>query len=203
MSITTSSSLSFVDIFVIIILLLVLVLYLRKQYNEVEYVKSNYDGRTYLVRKLPDRQQASDLLARVNERLQLLVNHLVAKYGTDDNGSLGKSLQTLYQKYNPDAISEGGNEHGYTSYSINKGEKIVLCIRQKNTNAFVDINVIVYVAVHELAHIMTTEIGHTPLFWSNFKKILSEAIEIGIYQKQDFANAPQEYCGIRITSSVV
>lgn len=36
-------------------------------------------------------------------------------------------------------LSEGCSEYGYTSYSVKKGEEIVLCIRKSN-NYFVDIN---------------------------------------------------------------
>jgi hypothetical protein len=57
--------------------------------------------------------------------------------------------------------------------------------------------------VHELAHIMTTEIGHTPLFWSNFRFLLREAVDIGLYKKVDYFKEPSDYCGIKINSSVI
>jgi hypothetical protein len=60
-----------------------------------------------------------------------------------------------------------------------------------------------YPALHELGHIMTSEIGHTKMFWDNFKFILKEAIEIGIYKKIDFQENPTPYCGITIKSSVI
>jgi hypothetical protein len=86
---------------------------------------------------------------------------------------------------------------------VNKGEKIVLCLRQKNTNELVAKNVILYVTIHELAHLMTSEVGHTKTFWNNFKFILQEAVDIGIYNKTDYSKEPAKYCGIKITSSVI
>jgi hypothetical protein len=188
----------FLEIFIIFILVVIIISYVRRVYGEVDFVKSRVDNREYLVRHLPDRQEAADFLARVNIKLSKLVHHLVAKFGLDSN----KVVKQLYNNYNPDAFSEGGVELGYTSYSVNKGEKIVLCLRQKD-KTFVDENTLMYVAIHELGHLATDEVGHTKTFWDNFKWILQEAVAIGIYTKVDFDKDPQSYCGIKITSSVI
>jgi hypothetical protein len=58
-----------------------------------------------------------------------------------------------------------------------------------------------FVVLHELAHLSTESIGHTDEFWNNFRWILEEAINIGIYVKQDFKTENVEYCGMTITSS--
>lgn len=174
----------------------VVLMFVRNQYSEVEYVKSGVDNRVYLVRKFPDSQKAADFLAEINIRLSKLVKHMMAKH--PDN----KDVEQLYKNFNPDAVSEGSVDSGYTSYSVNKGEKLILCIRQRD-GSFVDKNIVMYVAIHELAHIMTSEIGHTPTFWSNFKILLNEAIAMGLYHKVDYNSKPQDYCGIKITNSVV
>ena len=192
-----SSSLTLLDVFVLVVLVAILLTYLRRHYGEVEFVKSSVDGRKYLVRKLDDKKKAADVLARVNVELTRLVEHMTDKYGTSD-----PRIRMLRANFNPDNVSEGGLEHGYTSYSINKGEKIVLCIRQ-NDNTFVSPNVLLYVSIHELAHLATKNVGHTASFWKNFKWLLNEAIAIGIYERTDYAENPQRYCGIRITSSVI
>ena len=171
-------------------------MFVQNHYGEVEYVKSNIDDRYYLVRKLHDRQEAADYLADVNKTLQKLVRHMMAMYPNDPD------VLQLYRNYNPEAISEGSPESGYTSYSVNKGEKIILCIRQTD-NSFVDKNVILYVAIHELGHIMTKDVGHTDRFWSNFRRLLKEAMGLGLYSKVNFNNKPEDYCGIKITTSVV
>ena len=191
-----AADLSLTDAIVIVIMVLIVLMFLRQRYGEVTYVRSEVDGRRYLVRKLPDSAAAADRLAQLNATLTEIVRHVTAKFpGRAD-------VQRLYANFDPDAVSEGGMEHGYTSYSVNKGEKIVMCIRQKD-NTFVAHNVLVYVATHELAHIMTREVGHTDTFWANFRFLLQQAVEIGQYKVQDFAKNPQPYCGIEITSSVV
>jgi aconitase B len=187
---------SFAELFVIFIMTIILVMYVQNHYNEVEYVVSKVDNKRYLVRKLPDKQEAADLLANINIGLVKVVQHMMAMHPNN------KDVIRLYENFNTESISEGSIESGYTSYSVNKGEKVILCIRQKN-NDFVDKNILLYVAIHELAHIMTEEVGHTDTFWANFRFLLNEAIQIGVYKKVDFNSRPEEYCGIQITSSVL
>ena len=195
----------FTDLFIAFVMGAIILLYIRSYYGEVAFVTSEKDGRRYLVRKLSDRQEAADMLARLNEKLTVLVQHVKAGASSGVKGATGVSpneAARLYENYDPEALSEGGTEIGYTSYSVNKGEKIVMCLRHKD-NTFVDENVLMYVAVHELGHLMTDEIGHTDLFWSNFRALLQDAIGLGLYTKVDFAASPESYCGIKITSSVV
>jgi hypothetical protein len=193
---------SFTELFIAFIMGLIILLYIKSYYGEVEYVHSKLDDRKYLVRKLPDRKDAADMLSRLNAKLTRLVQHVKAGGGKPGGGIDPADARRLYDNYNPDALSEGGTEVGYTSYSVNKGEKIVMCLRHRDTT-FVDENVLVYVAVHELGHLMTDEIGHTDRFWSNFRALLREAVSLGLYAKVDFAAKPVSYCGINITSSVI
>jgi len=188
---------SFLELFIVIIMVAIIFFYLKKYYGEVEYIKSTIDNRKYLVRKLPDRQEAADRLARVAKDCKTLIDHLKEKDG--DNPDIIR----LARNFNPENISEGSSESGYTSYSINKGEKVILCIRQKGSDELVDYNVLMYVTIHELAHLMTEEVGHTKMFWDNFRYILTEAVDIGLYTKVDYAKAPVKYCGIKITSSII
>lgn len=185
-----------VDIFIICIITVLLIFFIKNHYGEVEYVKSSIDDRYYLVRKFSDSQEAADYLAIINKKLIKLVRHMMAKY---ENSA---DVLQLYRNYNPDAISEGSVDSGYTSYSFNKGEKLILCIRQTDRQ-FVDKNVVMYVAIHELGHIMTKEIGHTDDFWKNFKFLLEEAIQLGVYEKVDFSDEPHDYCGIKISNSII
>jgi hypothetical protein len=186
---------SFVEILVIITLAVILILYTRQfVQGEVEYVKSTLDGRRYLVRSLPDKQQASDMLADINKDLISFINHLRTKFPNDEN------YQRLYQKFDPNEVSEGTPDSAYTSYTINKSH-LVICVRQTDYS-FVDKNVVMYPAIHELGHMACKEVGHTQMFWTIFKGMINEAMEIGLYKKMDFKGNPQPYCGIVISSHV-
>ena len=187
------------DVFLVLVMCAIIVMYVNNEpaaSTEVVMRTSEVDGRKYVVLKLPDAQEAADFLAVINGDLVELIHHLVSKYPDNED------IERLYENFDPSRVSEGSIESGYTSYSVNKGEKIILCIRQSD-GSFVDKNVLLYVAIHELAHIMTSEVGHTPVFWENFRFILSEAIDLGIYKKVDFDERPEDYCGIKISSSVV
>ena len=58
-----------------------------------------------------------------------------------------------------------------------------------------------FVATHEIAHIMTKSIGHKPEFWNNFKFLLETAKEIGVYSPEDYKKTPRSYCGMKITDN--
>lgn len=184
------------DIVVLVILIVILAFYLKKESGEVTYVTAARDGRRYLCLKLPDRQEAAERLAEVTGRMLRLVQHMMAIAPDDE------AVRRLYGNFDPDAIHEGSHTNGYTSFSVSKGESITLCIRQSD-DSFVDINTVTYVAIHELGHLMSATIGHDQSFWDNFKRLLTEAVQIGLYEKVDFASNPEPYCGIKITSSVV
>ncbi len=157
-------------------------------------VKSNVDNKEYVVQIKDDSLEAANLIAKIRERLVILMEHLEKSYGKNDN-----RIKQLKNNFRPDKLKEGVTTPGYTSYSINKGEQIVLCLR--NNDKLVDINTLFFVVLHEFAHLATESIGHTDEFWDNFRWILEEAINIGLYVKQDFKIKNLEYCGMSITSS--
>ena len=164
--------------------------------NDVKYVKSSVDNTEYLVRNTTDAQKAADTLANLRIKLTNVVNSLVEKYPNDERA------KRLKKRFNPYKISETAANSEHTSYSINKGEKIVFCLRHKGKNQDLhDNNTITFVALHELAHLMTKSIGHTKEFWDNFRFILKHSIQYGFYNKQDFRNNPVKYCGTNITDS--
>lgn len=115
---------------------------------------------------------------------------------------LKDNIERLVKNFNADAISENTPNSAHTSYSQNKGEKIVFCIRQKNDKEeIVKLNTLLFVAYHECSHIYTKSISHTPEFWNNFRLILRIAIDNGLYENVDYNNKSEEYCGINISDN--
>ncbi len=159
-------------------------------------VKSNIDNEEYTVQIKDDSKEAADLIANIKKKLILLLEHMQRTFGKDD-----KRVIQLTNNFRPNNIKEGVSKPGYTSYSINKGEQIVLCLRNKGSDDLVDMNTMMFVVLHEFAHLASVSIGHTEEFWDNFRWILEESMNIGIYTKQDFNKESVEYCGMDITSS--
>ena len=170
--------------------------YTRKALFDMSYVKSTVDDNSYLVRNLPDKLEAANRLAEVRSRILRLMTHF--KQSKTDNQIALDILKNF--DADPTRFSESTPDSSYTSFTLNKGEKIHVCLRQKNSSQdLVDVNILTFVTLHEVGHIGTREIGHTPLFWNNFAWILKQAEELGIYEFQNFAEQPVPYCGISIT----
>lgn len=160
-------------------------------------IRSNVDGRTYKVRDMPDKQEAADLLAKVRIRLEKLCSILEQKFA--DKPQVRRMTQNF--RADPDRFLEATPDAKHTSYSVNKGESIHLCLRQRQgaNESLVNENVMTFVGIHELAHTITQSIGHEPEFWNNFGWLLKEAEAAGLYQYQDFRAHPVAYCGVSIT----
>ena len=186
----------FVFYIIIAVISISLVLQYENFTNEITYTKSDIDGKPYLVRNLPDRKEAANLLANVKKRCVHLVRYLSLKFPNND------AVNRLLLKYNPESITESSKNSKYTSYSVNKGEKIVFCIRSRDEKEkLVDLNILMFVALHELSHVMTKSVGHTQEFWDNFKFLLQQAIDAKIYRHHDFRKKPVKYCGTEITDT--
>ncbi len=86
---------------------------------------------------------------------------------------------------------------GDKSYTENK-TAITLCIVNPATNKYYDINTLMYVALHELAHCITKADGkesHGDEFKQNFARLLHEAQAKRVYD--DRIPIPLTYCGIK------
>jgi hypothetical protein len=62
---------------------------------------------------------------------------------------------------------------GNKSYTINK-RKVYLCLKDED-DEYYDINMLTYVSLHEIAHCICDEIGHTSKFHKIFDDLLKEA----------------------------
>ena len=194
---STTFTILFAIVFAVAIFLL-LQLCSQSSSPDLVHVPSSLDQRQYLVRDMPDRVEAADLLARLRQRLMTL-NAMLEKHYPKD-----KRVQTLVSRFNPDAISEISSHANpkYTSYSVGKGKQIIFCLRSRdNGQKLISDQTLTFVAIHELAHVMTISVGHTEEFWENMRFLLANAIEWDLYSPVNYAKKPQPYCGLQITSS--
>lgn len=185
--------------FVLIILILVIIyrIYINSDTFQLKCIVSDVNGKKYCVREREKIEEAADRLAEVNEKLIKLVDYCIKTYPSDER------CKRLVAKFNSNKIVEILPTSEYTAYSENKGEKLAFCldVKKKETSNLIDLNTLTYVALHELAHIATVSIGHTPEFWDNYKFLLVNAENIGIYKPVDYKKQPQEYCGKSITDN--
>lgn len=184
-------------IIIIFIILIGLKLYYESDAFNLRCIVSTADGKKYCVRERTDIQKASNLLAQTTDKLSYLVDNMKARYINR------KNVQRLVENFNPTTIKETLPTSEYTAYSENKGEKLAFCLNKtKNNNEnLIDQNTLMFVAIHEIAHIMTLSVGHTEEFWQNFKFLLENAVELGIYEPIDYKKNPKNYCGMDITDN--
>lgn len=162
-------------------------------------VKSTVDGKVYKVRDMPDKQQAANLLATLRTKLVKLCDTLEKRY--PDKAQVKHMVQNF--RADPERFLEATPDSEHTSSTVNKGESIHMCLRQREgpDESLVNENVMMFVALHEFAHICTESIGHDSDFWNNFGWLLKEAEGMGLYRYTDFAAHPVSYCGVYITDS--
>lgn len=187
---------TFIIIVTIAVILVSIYMYYSTTFEEVTIVVSNVDKKEYLVQNKRDKLKAANLLAEMSNKLIKLVDYLVQKYPDNED------IERLHARFDANNITESSYKNKYTSYSVNKGEKIVFCLRSRDKQQkLIDINTLMFVALHEITHIMTKSIGHTEEFWRNFKFILQESVELGIYKRDEYSKNPKKYCGIMINHS--
>jgi predicted metal-dependent hydrolase len=147
--------------------------------------------------------KAVDLLIKLKNDLSTIAQKTLERAKDENNVEYIGYMQIINDRLNTVYIREVEKDSQYTSYSVNKGEELVFCLRNKQTHEFYDYNKILYVAVHEIAHIGCPEIGHTKLFFELNRYILETAQKLKMYDYVDYNNTPEEYCGIQIYTNVL
>ena len=183
-------------ILIAFVVVISLKIYSESDVYNLKCIISHVDGNTYCVRERAKIQLVADLLARVTEKMKKITRHLEKKYPKR------KNVQRLYKNFNPKSVKETLPTSKYTAYAENKGEKIAFCTTtERDNNQLIDENTLTFVALHELAHIMSKTIGHNTEFWNNFKFLLEHAVKIGIYKPVDYKNKNVTYCSMELTDN--
>jgi hypothetical protein len=160
------------------------------------------DGKTYEIQNLPAKEEAVKRMSEICANLTKLRDY----YQGDKGLSADPPVARFLARFQPDSFVENDMTSTDTSYSENKGQKIVVCLRDKTkppSYPLIDQNTVMFVMLHEMAHLMTETIGHTQEFWTNFKRMLHDAVKIGIYSSVNYAQKPTPYCGMTITDSPI
>jgi len=183
-------------IFVGFILLISLKMYFESDAYNLKCIIATADGNRYCVREREKINEAANLLANVTNKCKQLVKYMNDTHPNDTR------VKKLVAGFNPKTISETLPTSKLTAYSENKGEKIAFCLNTtKEGDTLIDPNTLMFVAIHELSHIMTTSIGHKQEFWQNFKFLLENSKESNIYIPVDYKKKSTEYCGLTINDN--
>lgn len=175
------------DAFLVAFIIVITVLYLvQPKYIKI---KSEEDGKTYLVLPYTDADIAAEYLAKINENIGRLIRKLKLKYGRQHF-----MVGAIADNYNPDVLVEHfpSFRERHVAFTKNKGDEIHICIRSPK-GELEDFNTVMFVSLHELAHISIEPYGHPEEFWIAFRWILREAVYARIYEPVNYFIHPVYY----------
>jgi len=188
----------------ILIAIIVVIIYLFLFHNKKNVVLiEGRDKNKYLVYNDIKKNDSALLLGDVVNNMFKLRDYLYDNI--DKYPEFNQYIKQLYKNLHKDRslIYENDPSSKLTSFSINKGEEIAFCLRSKKSNDLHQLNLIMYVALHEMAHIACPEIGHGDLFKKIFKFLTEIAIELKLYKLDNYEANPIEYCGMMLSSNIL
>jgi hypothetical protein len=201
-----------------VLLILVFVFFIRYFYDGTDTFKSTLDGKAYKVRLSKDSQLKADLLAFIKMKLNILVEALSEDSALNNN----KAVQRLISNWTRGvSVKEIGYLESDAAYVLNK-QDMSFCLQdgpdpgsRTKTTSFEDTNLITYVGIHELAHIMSEENGHGSEFIDNFEYLLNYSknisytnpfngkIELLYTPLNQVKNTSDNYCGVKLVNSII
>jgi len=193
------------NIVVITALIIIIIYQLRELFPQDPLSKTNYvatsDSKKFRVHDhFRNAQDAANLLSFLDDRSTDLIRGLQRQY-VNDPGMAGNATRRLLARYNPDNLVESSpnGSKSDTSYSIDKGAIIAMCLRSRDGSYRLhDKNILTFVLIHELAHVAADVNDHPPEFWRIFQFLLEEAEKNNVIRNVDYSKKPVEYCGLKV-----
>lgn len=187
----------------LLISIIVIFIYIFLFHNKKNVILVSGLEEKFLVYNDEQKESSALLLESVTKNMFKLKQYLYTN--RDKFPEFINYIKQLNRNLNKDRtlIYENDPTSDLTSFSVNKGEEIAFCLKSKKNGNIHNINLIMYVALHEMAHIACPEIGHGELFKKIFKFLTEQAIEIKIYQYDNYDENPVEYCGMMLTSNIL
>jgi predicted metal-dependent hydrolase len=185
----------------IIILITLLIFFLKLIYEPFKSIsiRASYDQEHYQVQDdFDDPHEAANHMANLRHRIENFLSFLKENYPEDER------IQRLHERFDPNVLRESEDESDSTSFTINKGEEIHLCLRSKDGDRELhDLNLLTFVVIHELAHIASVTLGHNQEFKDNFLFLLENARDAQIYYPIDYSEQPKMYCGMEVKNNPI
>ena len=190
------------------LIVLTCILFYKYIYDGTDYIKSNLDNKYYRVRSKEGKEGKADLLAIINIKLNTIVNSLA-----DSNYSSNLNVQRLVSNWRKGVtIKEIGKMETDAAYVINK-QYMSFCLPENTSKSLDNVNLMTYVGIHELSHVMSSETGHGSEFIKNFQFLLDYSKKLfyfdpllktnmPIYIQLNKLNTADNYCGVSLQNSI-
>ena len=135
------------------------------------------------------------LLQKVIARIDKLVNACCIQGFEYPDAPRANLMKQRWKKV---SVGETSKQDTEIAYVINKDQELRICLSDPKTDKAEEINTAMFVALHEMGHLMSSSYGHGPEFWTNFKLILRKAIKEKLYIYKDYSKNSEQYCGLNI-----
>jgi len=155
-----------------------------------------------------DPERSAKLMAKINEtsiKVIALLRRTKERYEAKKEHMepstyvlVNDMYETIRKNYNPDGLKESilhPLDKYTTSYTIDKGEELCMCL--KNKHGYHKWAVILIVLLHELTHMCCNTWSlneHNEEFWSKYDIMLTLVSREGWIKKSDIPKGPIEYC---------
>ena len=198
----------------IVVLIIIIIAYHAAKWREKDRFSLDrtrgvrgFDGLEYRVHLIHENAKgAANTMAILNARVVELLRFLRAKYLRTYRKfrypGRAAAVRRLLGLYNPDNLAENSprDPEGDTSYTIDKGAILALCLRKKDSagHDIHDLETLTFVTFHELSHIAIEDFDHPPRFWRAFRFILEDSQQAKLLRGVDYGKHPTVYCGMDI-----
>jgi len=162
---------------------IILIIYLFTLIYEPCYIKDTIKDtiENFVLSKEKDTQEIEPKLKLLQDKISPMFADNVEYSGILANINKKRLLNEIY-------LSKGNK-----SYTINK-EHIYMCLKDENNNYYDD-NMLIYVLLHETAHSICDEIGHTKKYHKIFDALLEKATQMNIYDPR--IPITRDYCNYK------
>lgn len=131
-------------------------------------------------RSLPENTQ-------FRARAELFLNHLSDTHGNDPD------VETIKQKFKNNYYYFKENDE-YTGFIKGYGRLVGICSKTSEDKD-VQVNDMLFVFIHELAHCVCQTYDHDTRFWEKLHKLENYAKEINLI---DFSTLSESVCGVNV-----
>lgn len=173
-------------------------------YKSCSETFSGYSSRIYYNGKYLYITSDDEKTGEVIQRLKDVSDYVesIVTYCYENDFPCSERALRLKKRWSVVELYETSPDDENIAYLVDKSKILKLCLRNNYTKGEVEnINTMMFVILHELAHMMSASYGHNDEFKTNFLELIKIANFLEIYDPVHYSETPTPYCNIIINTS--
>jgi hypothetical protein len=199
-------------LFLVSVVLLIFILVFSEKFTEkifgISSTKIKLGENSYNVSDdFENKENSAKLQKSILNDIDKVMKSLDEKFNSESMSNIHGNtvnhksmINNFKRRWSKNNFYEGTPNSKDSSFTIGKGDYFVICMRNKQ-GVFHDRITLLFVVLHEVAHIMNNNYGHGRDFWSIFKWLLGEAENILGVKFPNYEETPVQYCNTKIYSN--